>query len=266
MSSSSRRAVDHAFGLRQPDRHHLAGIVPLVDRRGDVQPLVALQPDQLAAERGGEHLGDLRLADPRLSFQQDGPTHPEGEEHDGRQRAVGRHNCLTRAASACRRWSGKCSGHGAGARKAGTAERTARAGSGATTDINNKAAGTSPAVARCMAPARDWRLEDLHAGRSDPAEARRPPDYLPLALLADGRRHRPLRHDADQMGAIFRAGVDVAVEARRRQRHAVERLRREALLQGFLEALARNTPFAPAPVTATRTSEPRLATKTPTSA
>ncbi len=82
-------AVDHAFGLRQPDRHHLRGVVPLVDGRGDVQPLVALQPDQLAAERSGEHLGDLRLADPRLSFQQDGPTHLEGEEHDGRQRAVG---------------------------------------------------------------------------------------------------------------------------------------------------------------------------------
>ena len=42
-----------------------ARIVPLVDRRGDVEPLVALQADQPAPERGGQHLGDLGLADAR---------------------------------------------------------------------------------------------------------------------------------------------------------------------------------------------------------
>ena len=78
-----------AGGLGEPDRHHLRGIVPLVDRGGDVETLVALQADQLAAERGGEHLGDLGLADARLAFEQQRPAEPQAQEHDRRQRALG---------------------------------------------------------------------------------------------------------------------------------------------------------------------------------
>ena len=44
-------AVVLAFGLGDADRDHLRGVVPLVDRGRDVEPLVALQPDQPPAER-----------------------------------------------------------------------------------------------------------------------------------------------------------------------------------------------------------------------
>src|SRR3546814_6782249 len=43
-------AVVIAGGLRQPDLDHLARIVPFVDGGGDVQPLIALQPEQAATQ------------------------------------------------------------------------------------------------------------------------------------------------------------------------------------------------------------------------
>ena len=39
-------AIGLAGRLGEADLHHLAGIVPLVDRRGDIEPLIALQPNQ----------------------------------------------------------------------------------------------------------------------------------------------------------------------------------------------------------------------------
>ena len=78
-----------ARGLGEPDRHHLRGIVPFVDRGRDVEALVALQADQLAPERRGEHLGDLGLADARLAFEKQRPAEAQAQEHDRRQRAVG---------------------------------------------------------------------------------------------------------------------------------------------------------------------------------
>ena len=82
-------AVVLAFGLGGADGDHLRGIVPLVDRGGDVEPLVALQPDQPAAERLRQHLGDLGLADAGLAFQEQRPAHLQREiEH--RCRASGR--------------------------------------------------------------------------------------------------------------------------------------------------------------------------------
>ena len=44
-------AVDAAGSLGQPDRDHLLGVIPLVDRGRNVEPLVALQPDQPPSER-----------------------------------------------------------------------------------------------------------------------------------------------------------------------------------------------------------------------
>ena len=63
--------------LGETDRHHLRGIVPLVDGGGDVEAFVALQADQPAAERRGEHLGDLGLADAGLAFEKKRPAEPE---------------------------------------------------------------------------------------------------------------------------------------------------------------------------------------------
>jgi hypothetical protein len=82
-------AVLLALGLGGADGDHLRGIIPFVDRIGDVEPLVALQPDQAAAERLGQHLGDLGLADAGLALEEDRPAHLERQEQHGRERAVG---------------------------------------------------------------------------------------------------------------------------------------------------------------------------------
>ena len=69
-------AIVLALRLGDADRDHLRGVVPFVDRRRDVEPFVALQPDQAAPERRGEHLGDLGLADASLALekQRAGPS------------------------------------------------------------------------------------------------------------------------------------------------------------------------------------------------
>ena len=79
-------AVVRALGLGDADRDHLRGVVPLVDRGRDVEPLVALQADQPAPERRGQHLGDLGLADAGLAFEEQRPAHLEREEQHGRER------------------------------------------------------------------------------------------------------------------------------------------------------------------------------------
>ena len=83
------RAVVLAFGLGGADRDHLRGVVPLIDGGGDVEALVALQADQPAAERGGQHLGDLGLADAGLAFEKQRPAHLQRQIKHGAERAVG---------------------------------------------------------------------------------------------------------------------------------------------------------------------------------
>ena len=82
-------AVVLAFGLGDADGDHLCGVIPFIDRSGDVEPLVALQPDQAAAERRGQHLGDLGLADAGLAFEEDRPGHLERQIKHRAERAVG---------------------------------------------------------------------------------------------------------------------------------------------------------------------------------
>ena len=59
-----------AARVGQPDAEQLAGVVPLVERLGRVDPLVALQADQRRVEHGRERLGRLGLADARLALEQ----------------------------------------------------------------------------------------------------------------------------------------------------------------------------------------------------
>src|SRR4029077_2242430 len=82
-------AIDMAFVVREADRDHLLGLLPLVDRVRNVEPLVALQADQPAAERLREHLGDFGLADTRLAFEEQRTSHAQCEKQHGRKRAVG---------------------------------------------------------------------------------------------------------------------------------------------------------------------------------
>ena len=84
-----RFAVDLALRFGKPNLDHLPRVIPLVHRRRRVEAFVALQADQLAAERGCQHLGDLRLAHARLAFEEQRPPHRQGEKYAGRQATVG---------------------------------------------------------------------------------------------------------------------------------------------------------------------------------
>ena len=55
---------------------------------GDIQPLVALQADQFGAEPGGQHLGDLGLADARLALEQQRPAQRDRQVDGCREAAV----------------------------------------------------------------------------------------------------------------------------------------------------------------------------------
>ena len=75
--------------LRGANAQELAQVVPLVHGVGDVQALVALEPDQAGAERAGEGLAGLGLANPCLTLEQDRLLQSEGEEEGRREATVG---------------------------------------------------------------------------------------------------------------------------------------------------------------------------------
>ena len=66
----------------------LAREVPVVERLGRVDALVALQPDQRQVERLGDRLGQRGLAGAGLALEQQRPLHPQREERDRGQRLV----------------------------------------------------------------------------------------------------------------------------------------------------------------------------------
>src|SRR5207253_7285601 len=67
----------------------LLGVLPLVDGLGLVEPLVALQADQLLAERAGQHLGELGLPHPGRALHQDRFLHRGRQVDDRRDGAPG---------------------------------------------------------------------------------------------------------------------------------------------------------------------------------
>ena len=73
----------------EADLHHLARDVPLVGGLVDAEAFVALDADQLGAERLGERLGQLGLADAGFTFQEERSLEGEGEEGGGGEAAVG---------------------------------------------------------------------------------------------------------------------------------------------------------------------------------
>ena len=74
--------------LERAQVQDLAREVPVVERLGGVDALVALQPDQRQVERLGDRLGQRGLAGAGLALEQQRPLHPQREEGDGRQRVV----------------------------------------------------------------------------------------------------------------------------------------------------------------------------------
>ena len=76
-------------GLRRADGQELALVVPVVDRVVEIDPLVALQPDQARARGLRERARDLGLADAGLPLEQQRLLERGGEEDRGGQAPVG---------------------------------------------------------------------------------------------------------------------------------------------------------------------------------
>ena len=74
--------------LDRASMQQLPGVVPLVQRLARVDALVALQADQLGAERSGERPRGLRLPDAGLALEQEGAVHGEREVHSRRKALV----------------------------------------------------------------------------------------------------------------------------------------------------------------------------------
>ncbi len=99
-------AVDAAFGFGQPDRDHLRGIVPLIDRRRNVEALRSIAGGSAGGPtRRGQNLGDFGLADAGLAFEEQRAAHLAAREKYRRQRAVADVIAPSSAASAWRRSS-----------------------------------------------------------------------------------------------------------------------------------------------------------------
>ena len=71
--------------LRRSDVEQLARVVPLVHRVRDVEPLVALEPDQPRGKRCSERLRSLRLPHSRLPLEQQRLLEREREEERRRE-------------------------------------------------------------------------------------------------------------------------------------------------------------------------------------
>ncbi len=62
--------IFRALGLAETDGDHLRGVIPFIDGGRDIEPFIALQPDQPSAERLAQDLGDLGLADAGLPLEE----------------------------------------------------------------------------------------------------------------------------------------------------------------------------------------------------
>src|SRR5262249_11047726 len=79
-----------AARLEEPDVHHLAGVVPLVDGVAHVQPFVALEANELAAEDPREHLRDLGLPHAGLALEEERARELQGQEGGRGEPAFGK--------------------------------------------------------------------------------------------------------------------------------------------------------------------------------
>src|ERR1700731_3039181 len=71
------------------DRQQLPLVVPFVERGRLIQPLVALQADQLGGMGRGQRFCHFRLADARFAFEQQWPLEQLHQRNRGRKLAVG---------------------------------------------------------------------------------------------------------------------------------------------------------------------------------
>jgi hypothetical protein len=75
--------------LHQTNVHHLARVVPFVNGVARIQSLIALEPDEIGFQDGGEDFRHLGLAHSRFSFEKERLLDPERQEYRGGQPAVG---------------------------------------------------------------------------------------------------------------------------------------------------------------------------------
>ena len=76
-------------GFLELDVQELLLVVPLVERGGDVEPFVTLEPDQIRPEHPRHHLGDFGLADARRTFDEQRLAQAHREVNGRRDRCVG---------------------------------------------------------------------------------------------------------------------------------------------------------------------------------
>ncbi len=88
----TEEVVDVPLGLgciHRPHGQQLPGVVPLVQRLGRIDPLVALETDQPPSQELAEDLRHLRLADARFALQEQRLVEREGQMDRRREAPVG---------------------------------------------------------------------------------------------------------------------------------------------------------------------------------
>jgi hypothetical protein len=84
-----QRQLRGTIGLRGPHGEDLLGKVPVVEGLGGVHARVALQPEPLGTECGGDPAAEVGLADARSTFEEERPLQPQRQIRRGRQRLTG---------------------------------------------------------------------------------------------------------------------------------------------------------------------------------
>ena len=76
-------------GVEDAQFEELARVVPLVERMADVEPLIALEANQVGPERRGDGGGERGLADACLAFEEQRPLQSQRQEQRDREATVG---------------------------------------------------------------------------------------------------------------------------------------------------------------------------------
>ena len=81
-------AIERVGGVENAQLEQLSRVVPLVQRVADVEPLVALQANEIGVERGRHRAGQRGLADAGLALEEQRPLQAKREKQGDRQAAV----------------------------------------------------------------------------------------------------------------------------------------------------------------------------------
>jgi hypothetical protein len=74
--------------LRQPNRQQLFAVVPIVRGGGEIESLVALQPQEPRAEHRGQRARGVGLSDAGVAFEQHGTVQADSTRQGGRQSRI----------------------------------------------------------------------------------------------------------------------------------------------------------------------------------